>query len=290
MTIPYPHIPPDIFRLGPLRIRWYGVMYVVGYVVGYRIIKRRVAQGMVRLTRGELDALIGYLVTGMLIGARLMYAIAYQPGHFLGDPLELFAIWHGGLSFHGALIGIALAALVFARVHRVAFWRLADTLALASTPGLFFGRLGNFINGELYGRVTTVPWAMVFPADPQQLPRHPSQLYEAVVEGLVLFLVLRAFERRAAARRWYRPGLVAGAFLCGYGAFRFALEFTRQPDPQLSFVLGPFSMGQLLCAAMVVAGVSLLLARTRLPPEDAQLPPSPGVAASTLGVQREASA
>ncbi len=219
-----------------------------------------------------------------------MYAVVYQPGHFLDDPLELFAIWHGGLSFHGALIGIALAVLVFARVHGVAFWRLADTLAVASTPGLFFGRLGNFINGELYGRVTTVPWAMVFPADPQQLPRHPSQLYEAVVEGLVLFLVLRAFERRATARRWYRPGLVAGAFLCGYGAFRFLLEFTRQPDPQLSFVLGPFSVGQLLCAAMVVAGVTLLFARTRLPPEDAQLPASPGVAAATLGVQPEASA
>lgn len=290
MTIPSPHIPPDIFRLGPFRIRWYGVMYVVGYVVGYRIIKRRVDRRMLRLTQGELDALIGYLVTGMLVGARIMYAVIYQPGHFLDDPLELFAIWHGGLSFHGALIGIALAALVFARLHGVAFWRLADTLAVASTPGLFFGRLGNFINGELYGRVTTVPWAMVFPADPQQLPRHPSQLYEAVVEGLVLFLVLRAFECRATARRWYRPGLVAGAFLCGYGAFRFLLEFTRQPDPQLSFVFGPFSVGQLLCAAMVVAGVALLFARTRLPPEDAQLPASPGVAAATLGVQPEASA
>ncbi len=290
MTIPYPQIPPDIFRLGPLRIRWYGVMYVVGYAVGYRIIKRRVARGMVRLTGRELDALIGYLVTGMLVGARIMYAVAYQPGHFLRDPLELLAIWHGGLSFHGALIGIALAAMLFARVHRLAFWRLADTLAMASTPGLFFGRLGNFINGELYGRVTTVPWAMVFPTDPQQLPRHPSQLYEAVVEGLVLFFVLRDIERRETAQRWYRPGLVAAAFLCGYGAFRFLLEFTRQPDPQLSFVLGPFSMGQLLSAAMVVVGVTLLRARIRLPPEDAQLSASPGVAPSTLGVQPEASA
>jgi phosphatidylglycerol:prolipoprotein diacylglycerol transferase len=290
MTIPYPQISPELFRLGPFRIRWYGLMYVVGYVVGYRIIKRRVLRGMVRLTRSELDALIGYLVTGMLVGARIMYAVAYQPGHFLSDPLELFAIWHGGLSFHGALIGIAVAALVFARVHDVAFWRLADTLAVASTPGLFFGRLGNFINGELYGRVTTVPWAMVFPTDPEHLPRHPSQLYEAVVEGLVLFLVLRAFERRATMRRWYRPGLVAGAFLCGYGTLRFLLEFTRQPDPQLSFVLGPFSMGQLLCAAMVVVGVALLRARIRLPPEEAQLTASPGVAGSTLGAQPEASA
>src|SRR5260370_14991574 len=152
MTIPYPQIPPDIFRLGPLRIRWYGAMYCVRYAVGYRIIKRRVARGMVRLTGRELDALIGYLVTGMLVGARIMYAVAYQPGHFLGDPLEFLAIWHGGLSFHGALIGIALAAVLVARLHGIAFWRLADMLAMASTPGLFFGRLGNFINRELDAR------------------------------------------------------------------------------------------------------------------------------------------
>src|SRR5260370_33632445 len=157
MTSPYPQIPPDIFRLGPLRIRWYGVMYVVGYAVGYRIIKRRVARGMVRLTGRELDALIGYLVTGMLVGARIMYAVAYQPGHFLGDPLEFLAIWHGGLSFHGALIGIALAAVLVARLHGIAFWRLADTLAMASTPGLFFGRLANFINADLHRPLTPVP-------------------------------------------------------------------------------------------------------------------------------------
>jgi len=290
MTIPYPHIPPDILHLGPLRIRWYGVMYVVGYALGYQIIKRRVARGMVRLTRSELDGLIGYLVIGMLVGARLMYAVVYEPGHFLGDPLELFAIWHGGLSFHGALIGIAVAAIRFVQVHGVEFWRLADTLAMAGTPGLFFGRLGNFINGELYGRVTRVPWAMVFPSDPQQVPRHPSELYEAVAEGLLLFLVLLAFERRATAERWYRPGLVTGAFLCGYGTFRFLLEFTRQPDPQLSFVLGPFSMGQLLSAAMVTAGVAVLLARVRRPPEEARLAATPGVATSTLDARLEESA
>jgi phosphatidylglycerol---prolipoprotein diacylglyceryl transferase len=290
MTIPYPHIPPDILHLGALRIRWYGVMYVVGYALGYQIIKRRVARGMVRLTRSELDGLIGYLVIGMLVGARLMYAVVYEPGHFLGDPLELFAIWHGGLSFHGALIGIAVAAILFVQVHGVAFWRLADTLAVAGTPGLFFGRLGNFINGELYGRVTRVPWAMVFPSDPQQVPRHPSELYEAVAEGLVLFLVLLAFEHRATAERWYRPGLVTGAFLCGYGTFRFLLEFTRQPDPQLSFVLGPFTMGQLLSAAMVTAGLAVLLVRVRRPPEEARLTAAPGVATSTLDAQLEESA
>jgi phosphatidylglycerol:prolipoprotein diacylglycerol transferase len=129
---------------------------------------------------------------------------------------------------------------------------------LAGAPGLFFGRLGNFINGELYGRVTTVPWAMVFPADPQQLPRHPSQLYEAIAEGIVLFAILRTLERRGVAGGWYRPGMLAGVFLLGYGVMRFLLEFTRQPDAQLGLVLGPFSMGQLFCLVMVAAGIVLL--------------------------------
>ncbi|HEY7192170.1 MAG TPA: prolipoprotein diacylglyceryl transferase [Gemmatimonadales bacterium] len=286
MTIPYPRIPPDILHIGPLRIRWYGVMYIVGYVVGYRIIKRRVARGLLQLNPKQLDALIGYLVIGMLAGARIMYAIAYEPGHFLHDPLAFFAIWHGGLSFHGALIGIAVAAIVFARIYHVAWWRLADTLAVAGTPGLFFGRLGNFINGELYGRVTTVPWAMVFPSDPQHLPRHPSQLYEAVVEGLVLFLALRAFERRAASRGWYRPGLVVALFLFGYGTFRFLLEFTRQPDTQLGFVLGPFSMGQVFCAAMVVTGAALFLARLWRPPEEAHVAAATDLAAQPYGARQ----
>lgn len=271
MTLPYPRISPVIFRIGPVAIRWYGVMYLIGYVVGYRIIWSRIAQGRLALTRRELDALIGYLVVGMLVGARVMYAVAYEPGHFLGDPLGLFALWHGGLSFHGALIGIVIAAIVFARRYRVPFWRLADTLAIAGTPGLFFGRLGNFINGELYGRPTSVPWAMIFPSDPAHLPRHPSQLYEALVEGVLLFLVLRAFERLAAVGGWYRSGLVAGMFLSGYGVLRFLLEFTRQPDAQLGVVLGPFSMGQLLCGGMALAGAIVLLIRGKGGVEEARV-------------------
>jgi phosphatidylglycerol:prolipoprotein diacylglycerol transferase len=247
-------------------------MYLVGYFVGYRIIRSRIAQGRLVLTRRELDSLIGYLVVGMLVGARVIYAFVYEPSHFLGDPLAFFAIWHGGLSFHGALIGIAAATIIFALRYRVPFWRLADTLAIAGTPGLFFGRLGNFINGELFGRPTSVPWAMIFPADPAHLPRHPSQLYEAVVEGVVLFLVLRAFERRAELGGWYRSGLVAGVFLCGYGAFRFLLEFTREPDVQLGLVLGPFSMGQLLCVGMILAGGAVLLLRSRRGEEVAREP------------------
>lgn len=260
MTIPYPRISPVLFHVGPIAVRWYGVMYLLGYLVGYRIVRARIRRGMVSLTERDLDVLIGYLMAGMLAGARLLYAIVYEPGHYFRDPVEFVRIWHGGLSFHGALIGMTTACVVFARVHRVPFWQVADTLALAGTPGLLFGRLGNFINGELYGRVTTVPWAMVFPADPQQLPRHPSQLYEAIAEGIVLFLALWMLERRSVARGWYRPGMLAATFLLGYGVLRFLLEFTRQPDTQLGLVLGPFSMGQLFCAAMVVVGLVLFAA------------------------------
>jgi phosphatidylglycerol:prolipoprotein diacylglycerol transferase len=258
MTIPYPRIPPEIVRVGPFAVRWYGVMYLVGYLVGYRIARARIARGLVAMAERDLDALLGYLVVGMLVGARLVYALVYEPGHYLDDPLELLEIWHGGLSFHGAVIGMTVGCALFSRAHHVPFLQVADTLALAGTPGLFFGRLGNFINAELYGRPTSVPWAMVFPTDPQHVPRHPSQLYEAVGEGIVLFLLLRALERRAVAGGWYRPGLLGGAFLVGYGLLRFLLEFTRQPDPQLGLVLGPFSAGQLLSAAMIAAGLAVL--------------------------------
>jgi phosphatidylglycerol:prolipoprotein diacylglycerol transferase len=263
MTIPYPHVPPEIVRIGPLAIRWYGVMYLVGYLVGYRIARARIARGLVAMTERDLDAWIAYLVTGMLVGARLVYALFYEPGHYLDDPLELFRLWHGGLSFHGAVLGMTVACVVFSRVRRLSFWELTDTLALAGTPGLFFGRLGNFINGELYGRPSTVPWSMIFPSDPLHVPRHPSQLYEAVGEGLVLFLLLRTLERRAVAGGWYRPGLLGAAFLIGYGVVRSLLEFTRQPDTQLGFVLGPFSMGQLLSATMIVVGLWLLALAVR---------------------------
>jgi phosphatidylglycerol:prolipoprotein diacylglycerol transferase len=188
-----------------------------------------------------------------------VYVLVYDPRYYAAHPADIIAIWHGGLSFHGAALGMTLATYLFARRKRYPFWTLADTLALGGAPGLFFGRLGNFINGELYGRPTDLPWAMIFPTDPARTPRHPSQLYEAVCEGIILFLVLRWLERRSLRHGWYRPGLLAGAFLVGYGVIRFALEFTRQPDAQLGLVVGPFSMGQLLSSSMPVVGVVILL-------------------------------
>ena len=259
MVVPYPRISPVIFRVGPIALRWYGLMYVLGYVLGYRLAVNRIDRGATALTRKQLDTLIGYLVIGMLIGARLVHVTIYDPAEYRAHPWEIIAIWQGGLSFHGAILGMAAACAVAARRFHLSLLEITDTVALCGTPGLFFGRLGNFINGELYGRPSNVPWAMVFPKDPLQLPRHPSQLYEALGEGVLLGSVLWMLDRRATKGGWNRPGLITGSFLMGYGILRFLLEFTREPDVQLGLVLGPFSMGQLLSSIMIVLGVAIVV-------------------------------
>jgi phosphatidylglycerol:prolipoprotein diacylglycerol transferase len=244
--------------VGPLALRWYSVMYVVGYFVGYRLVLRRIAAGRTSLNRANLENLIWYLVIGMLIGARLFYVLVYGRGEYASHPLEALAVWQGGLSFHGAVIGMAVAVVLFARRYKIPVLELADLVTLCGTVGLFFGRIGNFINGELYGRPTSVPWAMIFPADPKHLPRHPSQLYEAFTEGLLLGAALWLLDSQLRARGINRPGLIAGSFLMGYALIRFALEFTRQPDAQLGFVLGTLSMGQVLSIIMFVSGAVFL--------------------------------
>ena len=259
MTLPYPKIPPDIISFGPFKLRWYGVMYLVGYFVGYRLALSRIRRGASVLTQQQLDTLVAYLVVGMLIGARLIYVFVYDFPEFRAHPWRAFAIWTGGLSFHGAIVGMACAIALFAHRHRVPTLAITDIVAFCGAPGLFFGRIGNFINGELYGRPSNVPWAMIFPTDPLRVPRHPSQLYEALAEGVVLFLVLWLLDRRARARGWYWDGLLTGAFLVGYALLRFLLEFTRQPDPQLGFIVfGKFSMGQLLSTIMLLVGIVVL--------------------------------
>jgi phosphatidylglycerol:prolipoprotein diacylglycerol transferase len=259
MPIPYPRIPPDIIHVGPFRLRWYGVMYFIGYVVGVVLARRRITLGRSALDRQQIDSLVTYAVIGMLIGARLIYVLVYGRADIAGHPLEVFAIWNGGLSFHGAVLGMTVASALLARRIHVPWLAVTDTIAVCGAPGLFFGRLGNFINAELYGRVTTVPWAMIFPTDPTQMPRHPSQLYEAIGEGLIVAAVVWWIDRRSHTHAWYRPGILTATFLIAYGVMRFLIEFTRQPDPQLGFVLGPFSMGQLLCVAMIVVGLALAI-------------------------------
>jgi phosphatidylglycerol---prolipoprotein diacylglyceryl transferase len=248
-------------------------MYLIGYVIGVRIAKWRVRRGLTPFDESAVDSLVAFLVVGMLLGARIFYVLVYDRAHYFANPLDALAVWHGGLSFHGAALGMSIAMLIFARRHHVPFWSVADTVALAAPPGLFFGRIGNFINGELYGRASNVPWAMIFPTDPLRIPRHPSQLYEALLEGVVLLIVLLTVERRAVRRGWYRYGLVGGTFLVGYGLLRYLVEFTRQPDVQLGFVAGPFSMGQILSLLTIVIGIGTIAVAYRKPGANVQLNP-----------------
>ncbi|MCU0635438.1 MAG: prolipoprotein diacylglyceryl transferase [Gemmatimonadaceae bacterium] len=266
MTIPYPEISPIIFQIGPFALRWYGTMYLLGYIVGRQIAVRRTRKGFIATDAEGIDSLVAMLVLGMLIGARLVYATVYDPTIWSRGPFEIFKVWHGGLSFHGAIIGMSAAGVLFARRAKLPMLSVLDTIAYAGTPGLCFGRIGNFINAELYGRATDVPWAMVFPSDPQGVPRHPSQLYEAFGEGILLFFLLRWLQQRSAAGGWYRHGMITAAFLIGYGIIRFGIEFTRQPDAQLGFLPGGMTMGQLLCTVMIAVGTALWAAvRKRQP-------------------------
>jgi phosphatidylglycerol:prolipoprotein diacylglycerol transferase len=242
-------------------------MYLIGYVVGIALARRRIADGRSLLTRTQIDSLVGYAVIGMVAGARIVYMVAYDRAALVRDPLEIVRVWHGGLSFHGAILGMTLASVLFARRVKLRWLGVTDTISVCGAPGLFFGRIGNFINAELYGRVTNVPWAMIFPTDPSHLPRHPSQLYEAVGEGVLVAAIVWWVDRRSHARGWYRPGTLTATFLLVYGVARFFIEFTRQPDAQLGFVLGPLSMGQLFCFGMIVLAAAI--AARRRPPTEA---------------------
>jgi phosphatidylglycerol---prolipoprotein diacylglyceryl transferase len=266
VVIPYPRISPIAFHIGPLPVRWYGLMYLAGYVVGGWLARWRSRRGFWTLDEKDVDALIGYLLAGMFIGARLVYVTLYDWPAYRAQPLNIFAVWRGGLSFHGAAVGMAIACVLFARSRKVPWRMVTDGLAVCAPPGLFFGRIGNFINAELYGRPSSVPWAMVFPTDTLSVPRHPSQLYEAICEGLVLGAVMLWLQLRLASRGPVKDGYLSAAFLIGYGLLRFAIEFTRQPDAQLGFVLGSLSMGQLLSSLMIAAGFALYLTTQRSAP------------------------
>ncbi len=252
--IAYPRIDPDLITIGPIRVRWYGVMYVVGFVIGYYIIQKQERSRQIGLVGNTAQDLIFYLALGLIIGARLGFVIFYQYNDYmtyLKNPLEIIATWHGGMSFHGGLLGAAFAGWLFCRRRKLPFWAVVDSAIVASPIGLGMGRIGNFINGELWGRPSNAPWAMIFP-DAGPLPRHPSQLYEAAMEGFFLFIVLWTLRQRT-----FKDGMMVVFFLFFYGLFRFFLEFFREPDPQIGFLLGIFTMGQLLCLAMIVASALL---------------------------------
>jgi phosphatidylglycerol:prolipoprotein diacylglycerol transferase len=256
--IPYHNIPKEIITIGPISILWYSMMYVLGYVIGFFIFKRRRQQGLFNVSKDALENFPTYLIIGMLLGARIFYVFIYNWDFYSQNLSEIINIQNGGLSFHGAMIGMILACMLFSRRHNVPTYMTLDTMAIAGGPGLFLGRIGNFINGELYGRATDVPWAMVFPDDPTGLARHPSQLYQGLTEGLLLWGILIFYQRYLIKNNKYRNGLIGSSFVIGYGVFRFFVEYTREADAQLGYFMnGQLSMGQILCLIMIVAGFML---------------------------------
>ena len=253
-----PAIDPVIVQLGPFALRWYGVMYLLGFLIGYLVIRYLAEQRQLPLNRDGQSDLLFYCVLGVILGGRLGYVLFYNAGYYLQHPLQIFSVWEGGMSFHGGLLGVVVAAVLFSWRRKLPMLLLGDILVTASALGLGLGRIGNFINGELWGRVTTVPWGMVFPAAGPE-PRHPSQLYEAILEGLVLFLVLWWLHRRKAPH-----GVPFFSFFLLYGSFRFVIEFFRQPDAHLGFLWAGATMGQVLSLPMILAGVvGILVCRRR---------------------------
>ena len=258
-VVAFPAIDPVAVEIGPVAIRWYALAYLAGLVLGWRLARRLAAAAPPVMRPERVDDLLAWMVLGVVVGGRLGYVLFYRPGYYLAHPLEALFIWQGGMAFHGGLAGVAVAVLLFARRHELPVLRVGDVVATVAPIGLFFGRLANFVNGELWGRPTDASWAMVFPADPQGAPRHPSQLYEAALEGLLLGLVLLALALRPRVRA--RPGTLAGVFLLGYGLARCFVELFREPDAHLGFILGPVTMGQMLSLPLVAAGVWLLARR-----------------------------
>jgi phosphatidylglycerol:prolipoprotein diacylglycerol transferase len=247
-------INPILIELGPIRVGWYGLMYVFGFLASYLLVRYQMRKKDFGVSKLEVENLFFYLILGLIIGARLGYVLFYDLKMYLADPLEIFAVWRGGMSFHGGLIGVLIVGILFSWKNRKSFWKIADLFIVTAPIGLGLGRIGNFINGELYGRVTQVPWGMVFQKDKDLLPRHPSQLYESALEGGVLFLILWFLKDKKLPA----GGLLA-FFLSLYGAFRFFVELFREPDPQLGFILGPFTMGQTLSSFMIIGGIILFL-------------------------------
>lgn len=257
-VIAFPAIDPVAFALGPLQVRWYGLAYFIGILLGWWYVRRLVSD--VRLWGGRpapltlehVDDLLLWMTLGIVIGGRLGNVLFYSPGVYLADPLAVLRIWEGGMAFHGGLIGTIVAMILFGWRRRVPVLALLDVTAAATPIGLFFGRIANFVNGELYGRPADVPWAMVFPQG-GPLPRHPSQLYEAALEGVLLFLVLRLLTHGSGSLR--RPGLTGGAFVASYGLCRIFVEFFREPDPVSEQLAGFLTMGMALSIPMVLVGV-----------------------------------
>ncbi|MCE2705980.1 MAG: prolipoprotein diacylglyceryl transferase [Proteobacteria bacterium] len=255
----YPHLNPVAVSLGPIKIHWYGIMYVLGFLFFIYAGKWRLKKyGNIFWTNKLIDDFIFYGALGVVLGGRLGYCLFYQPAFYFAHPLSILKVWDGGMAFHGGMLGVILVMYLFAKFNRAGFFIVSDFTVLLVPMGLFFGRMGNFINGELWGRFTTtvLPWAMVFPQSGSMLPRHPSQLYEALGEGLLLTLILWVYASKAR-----KSGQVSGLFVMGYGIIRFCLEYFRQPDVFLTDLVQNtgLSMGQWLCIPMIIVGAIIFI-------------------------------
>jgi phosphatidylglycerol:prolipoprotein diacylglycerol transferase len=263
-AVPFPAIKPVLIEIGPFAIRWYALAYIAGILLGWFYARALVRSeklwgGKPPLTAPDLDDFILWVTLGIILGGRIVYVLFYNPAHFAAHPLEILELWKGGMSFHGGFLGCVVAVVLFARHRGISMFSLGDVTCAVGPIGLFLGRLANFVNGELWGRPSDVPWAMVFPTGGPQ-PRHPSQLYEAGLEGLVLFAILAIAIRAGALRR---PGLVIGLFSLGYGVARCVGELFREPDAQLGFLWGDLTMGMLLSVPMMLFGIGLIVIATR---------------------------
>jgi len=287
------NIDPILLSMGPVHIRWYGLMYLIGFVLSYLLLVRRHKNGLWALDGEATQTLITYLMIGMMIGARLVYVFVYNPMYYLQNWREIPAIWMGGLSFHGAAIGFVIAMWMFAKHYKVGFFHITDGVVLGSALGIFLGRMGNFINGELFGRVTDVPWGIIFPGGGPN-PRHPSQLYQGFTEGLFVFILLQVVQRLEIKRgnapdpkelaklreealskskgkakpstvEWKRTGILGTSFLVFYAVGRFVIEFFREPDAQLGFFAGYITMGQILCSIMGAIGLAVMVRCVKRP-------------------------
>src|SRR5665647_2113478 len=265
----YPHIDPVALQLGPVAIHWYGITYLAAFGLFFALALRRLShepfasvQGPGAWSRQDVEDMLFLGVLGVVIGGRLGFCLFYKPAYYAAHPLEIFAVWQGGMSFHGGLLGVIVSQVWFARSRGKPFWQVMDLVAPCVPLGLAAGRVGNFINGELWGRAAdpSLPWAMVFPQSGSMIPRHPSQVYQFLLEGLLLFVILWLY-----ARKERREAQVSAVFLIGYGVLRFTAEYFREPDSYLGLLSMGLSMGQWLCLPMIVAGVLLWLWAARRP-------------------------
>jgi len=251
----FPNINPIIISFGPLAVSWYSLSYVVGIILGWFYILKLIEKNYTSLKKQHIDDFITWIIIGIIIGGRLGYVLFYDPVKYLSKPIEILKTYEGGLSFHGGILGFVIAAIIFTRKNNIKYFTLVDATAAATPIALFLGRIANFINGELYGRVTDVSWSFIFPRS-DGLPRHPSQLYEAALEGFVLFFILYFCVTKYNALK--RPGLISGLFLILYSSFRLIIENFREPDSHIGFHADFITRGQLLCIPMLIIGIIII--------------------------------